>query len=64
MKYSLLFIDKTHIDKLHKQGAIFYLWNTPRDKMGIVGKKEVLIRSVTSFATEKADGERFIALLD
>ncbi len=57
-------LDKPNIDKLQKQGAIFYPWNIPRNTVGIVNENEMLIRLVTSFATNKAEVERFIALLD
>ena len=57
-------LNKAYIDKLQKQGAVFYQWNTPRDKVGIVNENEVLIRLVTSFATERTEVERFLALLD
>ena len=57
-------IDKATNDRLQKQGVVFYQWNTPRSKGDLVDKNEVLIRLVTSFASEKAEVEGLIALLD
>ena len=57
-------IDKSNLNQLEEQGAIFYQWNTPRANAGLVAQHEVLIRLVTSFATEAVSVDRFISLLE
>ncbi len=48
---------------LRAQGAMFYDWNLPRSKRGLLGENETLARLVTSYATTDADVDRFIDLL-
>ncbi|MEQ1638277.1 MAG: low specificity L-threonine aldolase [Methylococcales bacterium] len=56
-------LDKNRAQQLKDKGAIFYEWNLPRSKTGLVHEHEVLIRLVTSFATEIEQINRFINLL-
>jgi threonine aldolase len=56
-------MEKERADQLRKKGAIFYPWNPPRSKQGLLGENEVLIRLVTSFATEESQVDQFIDLL-
>jgi len=56
-------LDKTDMEQLQNQGAVFYEWNPPRAKAGLVDEQEVLVRLVTSFATEADQVDRFISLL-
>lgn len=56
-------VDKTLADRLREQGAVFYQWNPPRAKPGLLGEQEVLLRLVASFATEVDEVERFVELL-
>ena len=56
-------INKSNLNQLEKQGAVFYQWNTPRAQTGLLAQDEVLIRLVTSFATEAVNVDRFISLL-
>ncbi|MEY3288428.1 MAG: hypothetical protein RLZZ419_670, partial [Pseudomonadota bacterium] len=56
-------LDKVHADQLQEKGAVFYQWNPPRAKSGMLGQNEVLVRLVTSFATEIEQVDRFIELL-
>ncbi len=56
--------DKAHVELLREQGAVFYLWNPPRANPNLLQSDEVLVRLVTSFATEEGQVERFIALLN
>ncbi|MEI7994018.1 MAG: low specificity L-threonine aldolase [Methylococcaceae bacterium] len=56
-------MEKTHADQLLERGAVFYLWNPPRAKSGLLGQNEVLVRLVTSFATEADQVDRFLELL-
>lgn len=57
-------LDKGLAEKLMKKGAVFYIWNPPRSKQSQLGENEVLVRLVTSFATEISQLDQFIALLD
>lgn len=57
-------LHKEHADWLREQGAIFYPWNPPRATINLLQSDEVLVRLVTSFATEADQVERFIALLN
>lgn len=57
-------LDKTLADKLRENGAVFYQWNPPRAKLGLLTEHEVLVRLVTSFATEVEQVDRFLELLD
>lgn len=45
-----------------EQGAKFYDWLEPRDIPEKVGKDEVLIRMVTSFATTQEDVDQFLSI--
>jgi threonine aldolase len=56
-------LDKAHADQLQEKGAVFYQWNPPRAKPGLLNQNEVLIRLVTSFATEADQVDRFLELL-
>ena len=54
---------KSQAEDLRQQGAVFYDWNPPHAKQDLVGENEVLVRLVTSFATEPAQVDRFLELL-
>jgi len=56
-------LKKRHVDQLQEKGAVFYQWNPPRSKSGLLDEDEVLVRLVTSFATEADQVDRFVALL-
>ena len=56
-------VDKALADRLQEQGAVFYQWNPPRAKPELLGQHEVLLRLVTSFATEVDQVDRFLELL-
>ncbi len=56
-------LDKTLADQLKQKDAVFYQWNPPRAKPGLLEQHEVLVRLVTSFATETDHVDRFIGLL-
>ncbi|CAA9891934.1 Low specificity L-threonine aldolase [Candidatus Methylobacter favarea] len=56
-------VDKELEDQLRQKGAVFYAWNPPRSKPGLLGENEILLRLVTSFATEEDEVDRFIDLL-
>jgi threonine aldolase len=56
-------LDKAHADHLQGKGAVFYQWNPPRAKPGLLNQNEVLVRLVTSFATEADQVDRFVELL-
>ena len=56
-------LDKTDVVQLQEQGAVFYQWNPPRAKAGLIDDQEVLVRLVTSFATEVDHVDRFVSLL-
>lgn len=56
-------MDKAHSELLRQQGAVFYPWNPPRANPNLLQPHEVLLRLVTSFATETAQVDRFIELL-
>ncbi|MBD9354943.1 threonine aldolase family protein [Methylomonas albis] len=56
-------LDQKHADRLQQQGAVFYPWNPPRAKPELIGEQEVLVRLVTSFATEPAQVDALIELL-
>jgi threonine aldolase len=47
-------------EQLKQKGAIFYEWNPPRAKADLLGQYEVLIRLVTSFATETDQIDLFL----
>lgn len=56
-------LDKDHAYQLRQQGAVFYQWNLPRAKSGLLYQHEVLVRLVTSFATETDHVDQFLELL-
>jgi threonine aldolase len=56
-------LDKAHADQLQEKGAVFYQWNPPRAKPGLLGRDEVLVRLVTSFATEADQVDQFVELV-
>jgi threonine aldolase len=56
-------LDKAHADRLREKGAVFYQWNPPRAKPGMLDQHEVLARLVTSFATEADQVDRFLGLI-
>jgi threonine aldolase len=56
-------LDKAHADHLQGKGAVFYQWNPPRAKPGLLNQNEVLVLLVTSFATEADQVDRFVELL-
>ena len=53
-------LDKGLADQLQKKGAVFYQWNLPRAKPGLLDQHEVLVRLVTSFSTEADQVDRFL----
>jgi threonine aldolase len=53
-------LDKKYADRLQGKGAVFYQWNSPRAKSGLLGQHEVLVRLVTSFATEADQVDLFL----
>ena len=57
-------LDKAKVDQLQQQGAVFYQWNPPHAEQDLLKQHEVLIRLVTSFATEATDITQFIELLN
>jgi threonine aldolase len=56
-------LDKAYADRLREKGAVFYQWNPPRAKPGLLDQHEVLVRLVTSFATEADQVDRFLGLI-
>ncbi|MDD2659657.1 MAG: low specificity L-threonine aldolase [Methylococcales bacterium] len=56
-------LDKVHAGRLRENGAVFYQWNPPRSKPGLLDQHEVLARLVTSFATEADQVDRFLELI-
>lgn len=57
-------MQKSQADWLRRQGAVFYDWNPPHAKQELLEENEVLLRLVTSFATEEQQVDRFIELLN
>jgi len=57
-------LHKSNAEQLRQNGAVFYDWNPPHSKHELIGEDEVLVRLVTSFATEEQQVDRFIALLN
>jgi threonine aldolase len=57
-------VDRAHAAELREKGAVFYQWHPPRAKPDLLAPGEVLIRLVTSFATEEGHVDRFLELLD
>jgi threonine aldolase len=56
-------LDKAHAGQLQGKCAVFYQWNPPRTNPGLLDQNEVLVRLVTSFATEADQVDRFLELL-
>ncbi len=56
-------LDKHLATQLQEQGAVFYTWNPPHAKPDLLNENEILIRLVTSFATELDQVDRLIAAL-
>ncbi len=56
-------LSRTDSNRLQRHGAIFHEWNAPRAKQNLAGDDEILVRLVTSFATELDHVNRFIELL-
>jgi threonine aldolase len=56
--------DQALAHQLREKGAVFNQWNPPRAKPDLLEHNEVLVRLVTSFATEVAHVDRFLELLD
>ncbi|MGZ5209246.1 MAG: threonine aldolase family protein, partial [Sulfuricurvum sp.] len=56
-------LDKAHADQIQEKGAVFYHWNPPHAKPGLLGQHEVLVRLVTCFATEAEQVDRFLEIL-
>lgn len=56
-------LDKAHAEELQEKGAVFYQWHLPRANPGLIDQHEVLIRLVTSFATEADQVDRLVELL-
>ncbi len=56
-------MDNACADQLQEKGVVFYHWNPPRAKAGMFEQHEVLVRLVTSFATEVDQVDRFLGLL-
>lgn len=53
---------KAHFAKMQAAGAKFYDWPAPFGQENIVGDDEIIIRLVTSFATESPEIEAFAAI--
>lgn len=58
-----IILNKAYANQLQEKGAVFYQWNPPRATPGLLGENEVLVRLVTSFATEADQVDRFLELL-
>jgi threonine aldolase len=56
-------MEKDRADRLKQQGAMFYAWNPPHSKQALLGENEVLLRLVTSFATQAQQVDQFIDIL-
>lgn len=54
---------KAHADELREKGAVFYLWHPPRVTPDLLEPDEVLLRLVTSYATEAGEVDRLLELL-
>lgn len=55
---------KNLADFLQSKGAVFHRWNFPHSYSGRRDETEILLRLVTSFATEQGDIDQFLSLLD
>lgn len=56
-------LPKTIMAEAQAGGAKFYEWPAPADMPGLLSNDEILVRLVTSFATEEEEVDRFLALL-
>lgn len=56
-------MDADKAERLKAQGAIFYAWNPPHSKLALLADNEVLLRLVTSFATQAVQVDQFIDIL-
>lgn len=56
-------LNKDQAAKLKAQGAVFYEWNPPRSLPQRLSEQEVMVRLVTSFATEIEQVDQFLTLL-
>lgn len=56
-------MSKDRATHLQEKGAVFYIWNPPHAKADLLNENEVLIRLVTSFATQIDQVDRFIEFL-
>lgn len=56
-------VDKAKAAWLRQQGAVFYDWNPPHAKQDDIAEHEVLLRLVTSFASQPQQIDRFVELL-
>lgn len=56
-------LKKNDADRLQRSGAVFYPWNPPRSKPGLLADDEILVRLVTSFATQNEHVDGFIERL-
>ncbi|WP_019997771.1 threonine aldolase family protein [Aureimonas ureilytica] len=54
-------LDQVTADALRAQGAMFYDWNLPHGSGVRMSETERLVRLVTSWSTEAADVDRFLA---
>ena len=54
---------KTQAQRLQAAGAVFYTWNPPHAHLNMLAAHEVLLRLVTSFATEAEQVDAFVILL-
>lgn len=56
-------VEQAKADQLEQLGVVFYRWSPPRAMPGLLNENEVLLRLVTSFATEANAVDRFVELL-
>ncbi|MGJ0485282.1 MAG: threonine aldolase family protein [Methylomicrobium sp.] len=56
-------LDKAYAGELQEKGAVFYQWHPPRANPALIDQHEVLIRLVTSFATEADQVDRLVEQL-
>jgi threonine aldolase len=56
-------MDKSKATALQAQGAVFYPWNPPHAQTHLLAADELILRLVTSFASEAEEVEQLITLL-
>lgn len=56
-------VQKETASELRQKGAMFYDWNPPHANHSMLSEDEVLLRLVTSFATQPEQVDQFIKLL-